>query len=46
MTNSESTTIKWPASFSYIRTFQGIDELMLANGLKILLFEDPSLGYS
>lgn len=44
MTNSESTTIKWPASFSYIRTFQGIDELMLANGLKILLFEDPSLG--
>lgn len=34
--------IKLPAGFSFKRTFQGIDELVLDNGLSVLLFEDPS----
>lgn len=31
-----------PAGFSLVRTFQGIDEYVLDNGLKVLLFLDPS----
>jgi zinc protease len=31
-----------PMSFRFIRNFQGIDEYELSNGLKVLLFFDPS----
>jgi zinc protease len=34
--------ISLPTSFVFERTFQGIDEFILHNGLRILLFEDPS----
>jgi zinc protease len=34
--------LKLPSSFKLIRTFQGIDEYHLPNGLQILLFEDQS----
>src|SRR5579871_846900 len=33
---------KLPFGVEYVRTFQGIDELVLDNGLRILLFEDAS----
>ncbi len=31
-----------PVSFSFVRRFQGIDEYVLSNGLRVLLFPDPS----
>lgn len=31
-----------PAEMTFVRSFQGIDEILLTNGLKVLLFEDPS----
>lgn len=31
-----------PPSFQLLRSFQGIDEYILPNGLKVLLFADPS----
>lgn len=33
-----------PPSFTFVRLFQGIEEFKLSNGLKVLLFLDPSQG--
>lgn len=33
-----------PKTFAFVRSFQGIDEFVLSNGLKVLFFEDPSQG--
>ncbi|MCA9508519.1 MAG: insulinase family protein [Myxococcales bacterium] len=42
MNNFPRSDIKLPSSFTPIRNFQGIDEYVLNNGLKVLLFEDQS----
>lgn len=42
MTTQSPLSLSLPLSFSHIRTFQGIDEFILKNGLKVLLFEDQS----
>lgn len=36
------STTNLPADFTFIRSFQGIDEYCLSNGLKVLLFQDAS----
>jgi zinc protease len=40
--NTKSSQGSLPSSFTFVRTFQGIDEFVLHNGLKVLLFLDPS----
>ncbi len=40
--STASKAMRLPASFTAVRTFQGIDEYVLSNGLKVLLFPDPS----
>jgi len=35
-------SLNLPKSFSLVRTFQGIEEFVLSNGLKVLLFPDVS----
>lgn len=42
MALSNQTKSSLPSSFTYVRSFQGIDEYVLSNGLKVLLFCDPS----
>lgn len=42
MTHFPRPSLRLPPSFTPIRTFQGIDEYVLENGLKVLLFEDQS----
>lgn len=42
MSTNSIANLMLPTGFTYERTFQGIDELVLSNGLRVLLFEDPS----
>lgn len=42
MTSTSRFGANLPASFMFERSFQGIDEFTLANGLRVLLFEDAS----
>lgn len=42
MSSNAKFGLKLPPEFTFEQSFQGIDELTLSNGLKVLLFEDPS----
>lgn len=41
---SMNDNLNLPESFTFVRSFQGINEFVLKNGLKVLLFEDKSQG--